>query len=99
MAAIQIRAWQAVRVGAPMERAERRLDTAALDDGDVVVRVAGCGVCHTDLGFLDDGVRPGKPFPLTLGHEIAGVVEAAGASFRTLAGQAVVVPAVIPCGA
>ena len=45
---------------------------------EVVVRVAGCGVCHTDVGFAYDGVPTRAPLPLTLGHEISGRVEAAG---------------------
>jgi D-arabinose 1-dehydrogenase-like Zn-dependent alcohol dehydrogenase len=66
--------------------------------GEVRVRVAGCGLCHTDLGFAFDGVRTRKPLPLVLGHEISGLVEAAGAGAEELVGRGVVVPAVIPCG-
>jgi 6-hydroxycyclohex-1-ene-1-carbonyl-CoA dehydrogenase len=66
--------------------------------GEVRVRVAGCGLCHTDLGFSYGGVRTRHPLPLVLGHEIAGVVEATGAGAETWLGVAVVVPAVIPCG-
>ena len=96
---VRIQCWQAVKVGEALVRAERTVDPTGLADGDVVVRVAGCGVCHTDLGFLYDGVRSGKPFPLTLGHEVSGVVTHAGAAYAHLLGQSVVVPAVIPCGA
>jgi 6-hydroxycyclohex-1-ene-1-carbonyl-CoA dehydrogenase len=67
-------------------------------DDEVVVRVAGCGVCHTDIGFWQDGVPTNHPLPLTLGHEIAGTVTKAGAAFRALVGREVIVPAVIPCG-
>jgi 6-hydroxycyclohex-1-ene-1-carbonyl-CoA dehydrogenase len=67
-------------------------------DDEVVVRVAGCGVCHTDIGFWRDGVPTRHALPLTLGHEVSGVVAAAGASFRHLVGREVIVPAVIPCG-
>jgi len=66
---------------------------------DVVVEVAGCGVCHTDIGFWQDGVPTKHPLPLTLGHEIAGTVVEAGAAYRALVGREVIVPAVIPCGA
>jgi 6-hydroxycyclohex-1-ene-1-carbonyl-CoA dehydrogenase len=66
--------------------------------GEVRVRVAGCGLCHTDLGFAFDGVRTRKPLPLVLGHEISGLVEAAGAGAEEVVGRGVVVPAVIPCG-
>lgn len=89
--------YEMVEVGAPLRPTARRLDAPAEDEA--LVEVAGCGVCHTDLGFLDDGVRPRHPLPLVLGHEISGVVRAAGAAWTHLVGQAVVVPAVIPCGA
>jgi 6-hydroxycyclohex-1-ene-1-carbonyl-CoA dehydrogenase len=65
---------------------------------DVVVRVAGCGVCHTDIGFWRDGVPTRHGLPITLGHEVSGVVEAAGPAHRHLVGREVIVPAVIPCG-
>ncbi len=94
-----IRSWQMTRPGAPMERAERPFSADALGEGEVLVQVAGCGVCHTDLGFYHGAVRPGHALPLTLGHEISGVVVAAGAAGAALVGQAVIVPAVIPCGA
>lgn len=66
--------------------------------GEVTVRVAGCGVCHTDLGFADGDVRPRAPLPLVLGHEISGSVVACGEGAESWAGQDVVVAAVIPCG-
>lgn len=76
-------------------------DVTLRDPGDdeVVVRVAGCGVCHTDIGFWKDGVPTKQELPLTLGHEISGTVERAGRSFSHLEGLDVIVPAVIPCGA
>ncbi len=66
--------------------------------GEVLIEVAGCGVCHTDLGFFYDGVPTRHPLPLTLGHEISGRVVAAGAGSERWQGKAVVVPAVLPCG-
>ncbi len=66
--------------------------------GEVVVAVAGCGVCHTDLGFYYDGVRLKHPLPLALGHEISGRVIAAAAGVKAEIGSAVIIPAVIPCG-
>lgn len=74
------------------------LAPAAPGENEVVVRVAGCGVCHTDIGFWRDGVPTRKEPPLTLGHEISGTVEDAGAAFRHLEKRTVIVPAVIPCG-
>jgi len=90
--------WEMVSPKAPLVRAQRAVDTERLGPGDVVVRVAGCGVCHTDLGFVYDGVPTRHPLPLTLGHEISGVVTHAGESAGEWVGRAVIVPAVIPCG-
>ena len=95
---MQVQAWQMVAPGAPLERVEREVDERALPADRALVEVAGCGVCHTDLGFLYEGVRTRHPLPLTLGHEIAGRVVAAGADGAALVGRAVVVPAVVPCG-
>ena len=66
--------------------------------GETVVEVAGCGVCHTDLGFYYDGVRLKHPLPLALGHEISGRIVAAAADVKAEIGSAVIIPAVIPCG-
>ncbi len=44
--------------------------------GDILVRVAGCGLCHTDVKALAGGM--GVPKPVVLGHEGAGVVERVG---------------------
>lgn len=82
--------------GAPLALEEAPLATPAA--GQVRVRVAGCGVCHTDIGFWRDGVPTRHPLPLTLGHEVSGVVEAANGDFGHLVGREVIVPAVIPCG-
>jgi 6-hydroxycyclohex-1-ene-1-carbonyl-CoA dehydrogenase len=92
-----MRAVQLVAPGAPLELRERPDPHAG--PGEVVVRVAGCGVCHTDLGFWKDGVPTRHPLPLTLGHEISGTVVEAGEEWAHLRDRAVIVPSVIPCGA
>ncbi len=92
-----IECWQMTAVGQPMQ--QNHFAASPLTDDEVRVRVAGCGVCHTDLGFFYDGVRTMKALPLTLGHEISGIVEEAGAQFKELLGKAVLIPAVLPCGA
>jgi len=66
-------------------------------DDEVVVEVAGCGLCHTDVGFAYGGVPTRHPLPLILGHEISGRVVGAGARAATWLGRSVIVPAVIPC--
>jgi len=95
-AVAQIVGWEMAEAGAPLRRTSR--EVPSLSEDDVLVRVAGCGVCHTDLGFLHDGVRTRHALPLILGHEISGHVEDAGTRHAALVGRAVVVPAVLPCG-
>ena len=66
---------------------------------EVLVRVAGCGVCHTDLHYLDHGTPTFKAPPLVLGHEIAGTVAELGSAVTgILPGERVLLPAVLPCG-
>ncbi len=88
--------WLMTAPGAELVYEELELPQPA--DGEVRVKVAGCGVCHTDLGFLFGGVRTRMEPPLVLGHEVSGVVEAAGRGAETWLGREVVVPAVLPCG-
>jgi 6-hydroxycyclohex-1-ene-1-carbonyl-CoA dehydrogenase len=83
---------------APRALELRPLALPALQRGDALVRVAGCGLCHTDVGFYSGAVRTKHALPLILGHEIAGVVEDVADPTRDLAGRHVLVPAVIPCG-
>jgi len=69
-----------------------------LEEGQALVKVVGCGVCHTDLGFLYQGVPTRHALPLVLGHEVAGVVVEEGPGVSGLMGKKVIIPAVIPCG-
>jgi 6-hydroxycyclohex-1-ene-1-carbonyl-CoA dehydrogenase len=93
---IEAHRWLMTAVDTPLQRA---LFDATPGPGEVVVAVAGCGVCHTDLGYFYDGVRTHHALPLALGHEVSGRVVACGAGAEAWAGKAVVVPAVLPCGA
>ncbi len=92
---IKAHRWLMNAVNTPLVRAE--FDAVA-GPGEVVVAVAGCGVCHTDLGYFYDGVRTNSALPLALGHEVSGRVVAAGAGAEAWMGKAVIVPAVLPCG-
>jgi S-(hydroxymethyl)glutathione dehydrogenase/alcohol dehydrogenase len=61
------------------------------------VKIAACGVCHSDLHVVD-GHLP-EPLPLVLGHEAAGVVEAVGPGVeRLVRGDHVVLALVPSCG-
>jgi S-(hydroxymethyl)glutathione dehydrogenase / alcohol dehydrogenase len=66
-------------------------------EGEVLVRVEHCGVCHSDLHFLD-GSLP-SAVPAILGHEAGGVVEEVGAGVTALApGDKVILTLRPPCG-
>ncbi|MDM8550626.1 6-hydroxycyclohex-1-ene-1-carbonyl-CoA dehydrogenase [Desulfobacterales bacterium HSG2] len=65
-----------------------------LKPGEVLVEVAGCGICHTDLGYFYDSVPTVSKPPLTLGHEISGTVVAGD---KNWVGKEVLIPAVMPC--
>jgi propanol-preferring alcohol dehydrogenase len=81
--------------------ADLRLEDVPLPEptgAEVRVRVGGCGVCHTDLHIVD-GAQSRVELPRTLGHEIAGWVDAVGPGARDLAiGEAVVVFGGWGCG-
>ncbi|MFD6322637.1 S-(hydroxymethyl)mycothiol dehydrogenase [Streptomyces sp. NPDC058442] len=70
----QVRGVIARSKGAPVE-----LTDIVIPDpgpGEVVVAVAACGVCHTDLTYREGGIN--DDFPFLLGHEAAGTVESVG---------------------
>ncbi len=68
--------------------------------GEVLVKIAACGICHTDLHYLDHGVPTFKEPPMIPGHEISGVVEQLGEGVtQWKEGDHVIIPAVLTCGA
>ncbi len=99
----KIQTWQMVKpftkdkeTGAvvPGKIEKTEVDVPELKSGEVLVEVAGCGVCHTDLGYYYDGVPTVNKPPLTLGHEISGIVVAGDSKW---VGKEVIIPAVMPC--
>lgn len=61
------------------------VETLTLDEpraDEILVRIVGAGVCHTDMVVRDQGYP--VPLPLVLGHEGSGVVERVGANVKTL---------------
>jgi Zn-dependent alcohol dehydrogenase len=81
--------------GRPVEVLD--VDLAPPNAGEVLVRIAACGVCHSDLHVVD-GHLP-EPVPLVLGHEAAGVVEEVGHGVESLEPGDHVVLALVPsCG-
>jgi alcohol dehydrogenase len=90
-------------MGAPSPYGESRplqIETVKIDppgQGEVLVRVAAAGLCHSDLSVVN-GDRP-RPMPMVLGHEAAGVVEQIGDDVRDLAvGDHVVMVFMPSCG-
>ncbi len=83
--------WQMVEPG-KFERTT--IPVPELKPGEVLVKVAGCGICHTDIGYFYEGVPTVTKPPLTLGHEISGVVVAGD---EDMIGKEVIIPAVMPC--
>jgi 6-hydroxycyclohex-1-ene-1-carbonyl-CoA dehydrogenase len=99
----KIQTWQMMRPWSknketgekiPGEIKRQEIPVPELGDGDVLVEVAGCGVCHTDLSYFYFGVPTVSKPPLTLGHEISGRVVAGASDW---VGKEVIVPAVMPC--
>ena len=72
---MKVRAAVLEQFGAPLEVQE--LDLEEPHSGEVLVRLAACGVCHTDL-YTASGADPSGYAPTVLGHEGAGVVERVG---------------------
>lgn len=76
------------------------IETIDLDDpgpGEVLVKMAAAGLCHSDLSVIN-GDRP-RPLPMVIGHEAAGIVEATGPSVEDLKkGDHVVIVFMPSCG-
>lgn len=83
-------------VGAERLHADE-IDVAAPHPGEVLVDVAACGVCHTDLHVMKDEVA--FPTPAVLGHEVSGVVREVGEGVTHVApGDRVACSFIMPCG-
>src|SRR3954471_21607155 len=79
----------------PLSIAEVDLDPPG--SGEVLVKIAAAGLCHSDLSVIN-GYRP-RPMPMALGHEAAGVVEELGPGVGDLSrGDHVVLVFVPSCG-
>src|SRR3712207_630472 len=80
--AMKIRAAVLERFGEPL--VVQTVDLAGPREGEVLVRLAACGVCHTDM-YSASGADPSGYAPCVLGHEGAGVVEEVGDGVTSLA--------------
>src|SRR5579862_1516821 len=103
----RLRRQSLVAYGAPLVETVR--DCPEPRGTEVLVRIERCGVCHSDLHVQDGYFRlsgdkklditSGRTLPFTLGHEIAGIVEAAGPEAAVTPGAKVAVYPWIGCGA
>jgi len=73
------------------------IDLAGPGSGELLIKIAAAGLCHSDLSVID-GNRP-RPVPMALGHEASGVVEEVGPNVTTVKkGDHVVLVFVPSCG-
>ena len=90
---------KALLLTAPGTLAMTDVDTPPCGDFDVVVRVAACGICGSDIHGLDGSTGRRIP-PLVMGHEAAGTVSQIGSQVRDIKkGARVALDSTIACGA
>src|SRR5436190_7564964 len=91
-----MKAVQLIKPGRPLEL--REIPIPEPGSHDVLVRVKAAGICHSDAHY-----RAGKsrvhPLPLTLGHEVAGIIESTGSGVKGFhKGERVCVHYLATCG-
>lgn len=90
-----MRAAVLIEAGKPLQI--EQINIANPGPHEVLIRTAACGLCHSDLHFIE-GTYP-HPLPAIPGHEAAGIVEAVGSEVRTVkVGDAVVTCLSAFCG-
>ena len=84
------------RPGQPLELVETEIPV--IGPRDVLVRVKAAGICHSDAHYRA-GISPVRPLPMTLGHEVAGIVERVGPDVTRLkSGDRVCLHYMVTCG-
>ncbi len=68
-----------IKPGSPLELQE--IAIPEIGSRDILIRVKAAGICHSDAHYRA-GISPVEPLPLTLGHEVAGIVETVGGDVR-----------------
>ncbi len=91
-----MKAIRMVEVKRPLQ--EQQIPIPTLGPNDVLVQVKAAGICHSDAHYRA-GVSPVEPLPLTLGHEVAGVVAEVGTAVsRLIPGERVCIHYMTTCG-
>jgi len=91
-----MKAVRLVQVGRPLVQEE--IPEPEIGPNDVLVQIKAAGICHSDAHYRA-GVSPVQPLPMTLGHEIAGVITKLGSNLnsRTI-GERVCLHYMVTCG-
>lgn len=90
-----MKALRLTNIGSPLE--QHQLDVPPVAPRDVLIRIKAAGICHSDAHYRA-GVSPVKRLPITLGHEIAGEIEAVGRDVTKLqTGDRVCVHYLVTC--
>ncbi len=91
-----MKAVRLIKPGQPVEMRELRIPHTG--HKDVLVRVKAAGICHSDVHYRA-GVSPVHPLPLTLGHEVAGVIQQVGSGVTGCSvGDRVCLHYMVTCG-
>ena len=92
-----MKAVRLVQIGQPLESQE--IPVPPIGDKDILVRVRAAGICHSDVHYRA-GTSPVRTPPVTLGHEVAGVVEQMGREVSAVKpGDRVALHYLVTCGA
>lgn len=91
-----MKAVRLIKVGWPLEMQE--IPTPAIREKDILVRVRAVGICHSDVHYRA-GLSRVDPLPMTLGHEVAGIVEQTGSQVTNVkVGERVCLHYNLTCG-
>ncbi len=91
-----MKAVRMVDVNLPLQMFD--IPIPALGEGDILVRIRAAGICHSDAHYRA-GKSPVRPLPMTLGHEIAGIVEEVGKRVTSVkVGDRVCLHYLLSCG-
>ncbi len=89
---------RAIQVQQDLTVGPSEIETPRPGPGEALIRVHAAGVCGTDLHIMDGMIKPDN-YPMTLGHEAAGIVEETGPGTSIRAGTRVAVFNKLFCGA
>jgi D-arabinose 1-dehydrogenase-like Zn-dependent alcohol dehydrogenase len=91
-----VKAIRLTKPNQPLQECE--VEIPALGGHDVLVRVRAAGICHSDAHYRDEFLSAGD-LPVTIGHEVAGIVEEVGAEVRRFEkGDRVCLHYLVTCG-